>query len=531
MFRSRLALFMMLALLAGAFKSFPDSQGSKQGPTRDGVVSGKVMLDDRPASGGVVVFRSTVGQVVRGKIQPDGSYTAKGVPTGEVKITVALPPLPRQEPNDKGAAKHQADGAAQQKALARLKVSELIDKLQEESDQGVGFHATAWTSGFMAVDQEPQFGGGIIGSRKPVTSPVMRELVRRGVDALPGLLEHLSDKRMTKVRIGTKFIISMWHSDEYSPRQRDPQKQPRGVNSGKESAEGFFDRLRVGDLCYVAIGQIVNRNLSAIRYQPSSCLVINSPVQTPALAAAVRKDWAGLTADQHRRSLSEDASTGNSRALLRLWFYYPDRGEPSALKVLARPLVKRPGRLWDFIDDRLMKEENPSRWEPLIDGFRREEGQAAADLIPSYLAMNSWRERTPEQKETSRRALAILARVYPQYDRYSPPFINATTVEDLEKLISGIAPLRSPKVDRAVAEAFRLALRTDPFNYSERIRLDDLALACLPRLVGKGYDGLFKPYLAGRIKFIEATPASSAERYRLDSLREWDERLKAAPPQ
>jgi len=55
--------------------------------------------------------------------------------------------------------------------------------------------------------------------------------------------------------------------------------------------------------------------------------VINSPVETPALAEAVRTDWGGLTAEQHEQSLIEDAKDrsehASAAALARLRFYYP----------------------------------------------------------------------------------------------------------------------------------------------------------------------------------------------------------------
>src|SRR5205823_9556613 len=73
----------------------------------------------------------------------------------------------------------------------------LIDQLRDVTDEGVGTHSTALAIGFIAVNEEPQFGGGVIGSRRPVTHPAQRELVRLGVAALPDLLNHVSDPRPT----------------------------------------------------------------------------------------------------------------------------------------------------------------------------------------------------------------------------------------------------------------------------------------------------------------------------------------------
>src|SRR5260370_38661669 len=102
--------------------------------------------------------------------------------------------------------------------------------------------------------------------------------------------------------------MGIWHSDEYSSRHREAGRQPAGVNT--RDRERSIDRytLRVGDLCYVAIGQIVNRHLSALRYQPTLCLVINSPVGTPALADVVRKEWTARTAYHEGQWLLEQRS-------------------------------------------------------------------------------------------------------------------------------------------------------------------------------------------------------------------------------
>jgi len=156
--------------------------------------------------------------------------------------------------------------------LARYSVEELIDGLQDEASEGLGTHSTAWADGFLASDEEPTFRGGVLGSAKPNASPVMRELVRRGVAALPTLMDHLVDRRATRLVIKLPFggFGGMWHGDEYESRYADESKQPPGVNKGDERTVGREYRVRVGDLCYVAIGQIVNRRMNVVRYQPAS---------------------------------------------------------------------------------------------------------------------------------------------------------------------------------------------------------------------------------------------------------------------
>jgi hypothetical protein len=218
--------------------------------------------------------------------------------------------------------------------LPDYSVSELIDGLRTESVEGLGTHSTAWADGFAAIDEEPEFRGGILGSSKPVISPVMKELVGRGAAALPELMSHLSDRRTTQLEIKLPFgsFGAMWHSDEYEPRYAEPEKQPPNVNSERGFGERHIPerayKVRVGDLCYVAIGQIVNRRMNVTRYQPSGCVVINSPIETPTLAEAVKQDWGGLSAVEHKKSLMHDALDPEERAvqpaLKRFQFYYPD---------------------------------------------------------------------------------------------------------------------------------------------------------------------------------------------------------------
>jgi hypothetical protein len=390
--------------------------------------------------------------------------------------------------------------------LDKLAVKELIDKLREESEEGVGSHSTAWVSAFLASDEEPQFRGGILGSPKPKTSPVMRALVRRGVAALPELIDHLDDKRATKLVIADTFGLgNMWYSDEYAPRSRDPSKRPPWVNTGLKKFEGFdkagrFEKrytVRVGDLCFIAVGQIVNRRLSVVRYQPTACMVINSPVQTPTLAAAVKRDWAGLTVEQHKQSLSQDALSkypyATASAIVRLLFYYPQEGEALALKLLARPLYDDDA-LWDFIRKRLAKEDNPARWKTMIEEFRQAHGQAAADALPFRLHWIYWMtdlERNKEFLAGKERASKILALFYPGYDPHSPSFINAAAPAEQADLIDSLTKCRSEKVDQAVYRVFQSAAHMKAATEDGRLWLDGLSVVCMSRLVGKGHDEEF----------------------------------------
>jgi hypothetical protein len=408
----------------------------------------------------------------------------------------------------------------------------LIDRLAEVADEGPGTHSTAYASCFFALDEEPQFGGGVLGSHRPMVAPPMRALVRMGVRALPDLLNHLSDPRPTKLNVGTEgetIILSAWHSNEYDPRHRD--RCPPGVSVGP-SPDGPAryvkgHTLRVGDLCFVAVGQIVNRGLSAVRYQPSSCMVINSPVKTPALADATRRDWAGLTRAQHRQSLVEDATAWASvPALKRLYFYYPEAAEPLTLKLLNRPWYDH-HKVRDFVMDRLVKVQGPEEWKKLIAGFRADQGGPAGDAIPAWLRWACLTASVDQGQDRLEGKLAarILAELYPQFDLHRPGFINAASTEDQTALVEGLSGLGGPKVDEAVARVFR-SIDQGRAEGFDRVHVDDLVLACLNRLAGKGLDKELVKYCETRIRELEKRDRQVAEDQRLEMLRAGLQRLR-----
>jgi hypothetical protein len=408
------------------------------------------------------------------------------------------------------AHSHQpAKPAPDREKLQDVKTSELIDRLRDISDEGIGTHSTAWADGFLAIDEEPRFRGGVLGSRKPAVSPVMRELVRRGVEALPELLEHVQDARSTKLVVGKNGILSMRHSDEYDPRHQDPKRRPRGVNTGREadaSKPGYT--LAVGDLCYVAVGQIVNRDLNAVRYQPSACLVINSPVATPALAEAVKRDWKGLTAEQHERSLLEDArNKWGAAALARLLYYYPRSGRSQALRMLDRPFYDR-DLVFDFFLEKMVPADGDDQRRLLMAEFRKVHGEAAYQGVLHALI---WASTFPESQMTSERrqykkvADGLLSRYFPWVDPASLPFLNAVSYRDQEWLIEGLAAFRTPELDSAILEVFHRGVARDPASISDRLYQVDLAFACARRLKEGVPQDELRRFLAKRLReFKEA---------------------------
>jgi hypothetical protein len=226
--------------------------------------------------------------------------------------------------------------------ITNMSVAELIDDLVNIDAQAPGLHSTAIVGAFIADNSHDEFEGGVIGSVAPKKFPQMTELVRRGISSLPLLIEHLDDKRPTKLVVGGKFFMFAYFSDEYDPKARVPQKRPAAVL--EENIEGTYT-VRVGDVCYVLIGQIVNRDLLAIRYQPSAGLVVNSPIEAPVLIKQVKRDWSDIDANAHMASLLADARAGHDLwefgpALRRLRFYYPNDYRQQAVGPLKEKIRK-----------------------------------------------------------------------------------------------------------------------------------------------------------------------------------------------
>jgi hypothetical protein len=233
---------------------------------------------------------------------------------------------------------------------SKSSVDQLIEDLTQIDSQSPGINSAAIYDGFIAENSPGQFGGGVLGIAPPQVPPQMSELVRRGPVALPELIKHLDDRRPTKLEVGNKpsgkqvgvdAFMFMYFSDEYDPRVPhwfSEENWKSGPRPMEKSFEGRYT-VKVGDVCYVLIGQIVSRRLWAVRYQPSAGLVVNSPIEAPALVEKVKSDWGSADAEMLKASLLTDVHAANhptriskaiyterfvNPALQRLRLYFPD---------------------------------------------------------------------------------------------------------------------------------------------------------------------------------------------------------------
>lgn len=265
-------------------------------------------------------------------------------------LCIASPAVP-QKPNEESApfsksiaapfVHFRIPAAVVKPDNTNVSVAQLIDDLVSVDAQAPGLHSTAMVRAFIADSSPEDFEAGVIGSVAPKNFPQMTELVRRGVRSLPQLIKHLDDKRPTKLIVGGEFFMFAYFSEEYDPKTRVRRRPPGGV---LEKIQGKYT-VRVGDVCYALIGQIVNRDLLAIRYQPTAGLVVNSPVEAPVLIRQVKRDWGDTNASEHMASLLEDARAGHDlweygSALRRLQFYYPDEYHQQAVGALKEKIGK-----------------------------------------------------------------------------------------------------------------------------------------------------------------------------------------------
>jgi tetratricopeptide (TPR) repeat protein len=227
----------------------------------------------------------------------------------------------------------------------------LIDELAGLDRPAPGIAGTGWYEPFLAEDKPRSLPWIMLGAPvpPPEAPPAMRELVRRGVDALPVLIQHLYDARPTKLVVGKDgpgvlFRIKLF-AREYDARKPLPHNDA-GLKDKHYISSDYT--VKIADVCYVLIGQIVNRRLVAVRQltapqkvgsPATGILLVNSPIEEPSLITQVKSDWEGLDIRNHEESLVSDimAQEGTSdtwagpnlfradAALRRLRYYYPER--------------------------------------------------------------------------------------------------------------------------------------------------------------------------------------------------------------
>jgi ankyrin repeat protein len=402
-------------------------------------------------------------------------------------------------------------GKTDPKAKA-VDIPALIDRLGEISEADTGYSASVTGSTFLPLDTHGQVHTALLFQKPLAPSNTMRELVKHGAAALPHLMKHLNDGRRTKVKVKHMGfgLGGLWFSEEFD--RNDRTDRPLKVKKRQEKEKGDEPRqtshtVTVGDLCFVAVGQIVNRGYNAVRYQPTAIIVVNSPTRSPDLADWVKQSWGSLTPKQHRAALIADfvkADHDGRRigACKRLAYYYPDALEPLVLEFLARPTYGV-FTVEDFVRNKLYREPDPKKCQALFDAFLARHGEASRDgiLLQLFgdlgtLEANEQKRLSPPLKEFGDQPRKLLIQLYGKPKGVKSEDVpRVDTLSDASKyhtIREGLIYDRSEKVDRAMRD--RLASGKDD---------DWLAHAYVQRLIGRGYDAEIEAYCRRRLKQVK----------------------------
>lgn len=399
-------------------------------------------------------------------------------------------------------------------------ITGLISKLQATKDGDVGYMATMSGSKFSALEEEGQSGAMLLGQKGPAASAPLRDLVKKGAAAVPYLIAHLNDTGKTQMTIKHNMGMGgMFFEDEYDFNRRTRKAVPENVNRSFGSERNGTPNehtLTVGDLCFVALGQIVNRSFNAVRYQPTACIMINSPTSSDTLLKVIKEEWGTLTPEQHKQSLirdfvEPDYEARREGASLRLGYYYPKALEPLVLKQLAEPRYNI-FEAQTLVREKLYKTKDAKARKDLLTTFVAERGEVARQGVLLYLFGDLDTQEADEEgrlgpplkeKYAARRCLVDLFG-YPEGVKSKDrpvllPLENCSQARFIDTLVH----YHTESIDRAVREVLH---STDEIY---------LAQACSRYLVGRGADKEILKYVEQRL------PGADLERRReLETMKE-----------
>jgi hypothetical protein len=243
-----------------------------------------------------------------------------------------------------------------------------IRRLADIDRPDYGLSPTMSGAAFLPLADQHQARVLLLTDHRLKSSEALRALVAAGPDALPLLLASLGDKTPTRLKVVHESAIgAMWFANELRGNPVNPteakvfaQRDPPPPFGEEKTVHSYT--VKVGDICFVAVGQIVGRGYQAVRYQPTACIVINSPTADKKLREQVRSIWSGKDPARHLfDSLLLDYSTvGNYKegdsfdewgvgsdlqiaAAMRLLYYFPKETAPMIARRLRGLRVQRTG--------------------------------------------------------------------------------------------------------------------------------------------------------------------------------------------
>ena len=389
-------------------------------------------------------------------------------------------------------------------------LNKLIDDLVKVAEPGVGYSGLFSGSTFLPYADSEELGTFVFGGTYRSESDVLRRIVAKGAEAVPTLVKHLSDDRKIALE-PLSGMMWMDFRDEYDFNARTRATRPRDVNRdmfGAGEKHPDSHAVTVGDLCFVAIGQIVNRNFSATRYQPTGGLIVNSPTYSTRLRAVLVEEWTDFTAEKHRRLLIQDFEKADHEerrigAYWRLSFYYPEVVETLVLEALKQPVLGV-GKIDEFCLNTLYPAKPEDR-KRLYDEFIRANGEHYSTGVINQLFDDLEKLEAHEEQRlfppltafsTQPRELLIQLFGKPESVKSSDcPPVTVMSESERARLIGSLTHDQSKRIGEVVKQVF---LQHTEDNY--------LAPACLKCLANRGDDEFLVAQL-NRIDYsaIEAT--------------------------
>ena len=370
----------------------------------------------------------------------------------------------------------------------------LIDRLKEVEQQDDGYSASSSGPAFLPLDYRHPSASPL--PREPNTpSETLKSLVKLGCKAIPALLEHLSDDRPTK--------IVLKHEGDFGGilvRQGDD----RGLEPGRSGEKKTSYTVMVGDLCYVALGQIVNRDYDAVSYVPTALIAVTSVPKSRKIREDLIREWGNLTAEKQRDSLAHDLDSNSARvrngAAVRLAYYYPSALESLAMQQVARPTYSG-FSVRHLVRFQLYSAESAEERKALVDRFVAANGAIAREVIRFWLFEDLEIQEAEEQGQGPKYLLRYVPReclidvfglpatVKSQDRPRFKPLDSAVQA----RFIDALCYDQSERLDRAIRDL--LAKTAD----------DYVANSCISHLVGRGYDTEIETYLKRRSARLKET--------------------------
>jgi HEAT repeat protein len=226
----------------------------------------------------------------------------------------------------------------------------------------------------------------------PKGSEVFQTLVEAGPMSLPFLVEAIGDKTPTKITVDIPVAYITIHDSSLRGNplgQLERTVIAKGTKWDSDDDEEFGPyTMKIGDFCFLAIGQIVGRDYIAVRYQPTGMQAISSAPGNRNLRESVQAIWSSKEPAQRLfESLLLDYSTegifnGHSldgwsdgsnfqiEATIRLLYYFPKEAAPLIAARLKSLDVMKPAKDGKGDGHMLREVKNGVRTRDFIDAVR-----------------------------------------------------------------------------------------------------------------------------------------------------------------